>query len=352
MIDPILEVNKLVWNVEDKKILDILDMKLYPGERVALIGPNGSGKSSLLKILAYLQKPTSGEVLLHSTTSKSLIDKRRTMAVVFQEPLLLKMSVYDNVAYGLKIRKFKGNIKEKVAYWLKMLKIDHLKHRYPQNLSGGEAQRVSIARAMALEPKILFLDEPFSALDAPTKSQLLEDLSVLIKSMNMTSVFITHDFSEIPFLADKVFVLHQGKIMQEGSLEDVFYRPKTVEVANLVGADNQIEGFIVETTNNVGRLSINENIVLEFENVNKLSAKASVIAIIRSEDVELGSGPHNVFEGKVEKISVYGLQYKVLLNCGFPINLLLDKKEFISLKPDIGDILKINIPRDRIQIIT
>lgn len=352
----ILEAKQLLWKVKDKTIVDVDSFKVLSGEHISLIGPNGSGKSSLVKILAFLQHPTSGEIIFESSRGKSIIDKRREMAIVMQEPLLLNMTVYDNVAYGLKIRKFKGDIKKQVEYWLEKLNIYHLKKRYPKNLSGGEAQRVSIARALALNPKILFLDEPFTALDAPTKAQLLEELNLLIKQSNITSIFITHDFSEIPFLADKVYVMLEGKIVQKGTIEEIFYRPVNEGVANLVGADNQYNVKIIEKLSSskyvVAEYNTGIKLIVDVQSNENFSSEQVLKAFIRSDDVLLGNGSENCIEGNIEQIIPYGFQYKLVINVGFSISLLISKHRYIELNPRIGGKLLINIKPNNIHLVS
>ncbi|MEW6622801.1 MAG: ABC transporter ATP-binding protein [Bacillota bacterium] len=355
MAEALLEARNLMWKIQNKTIIDVDTFRVFPGDHAALIGPNGSGKSSLIKILAFLQQPTSGQVNFRADDNKrSIIEKRRSMAVIFQEPLLLNMTVYDNVAYGLKIRNMRQNLQQRVEYWLEKLNISHLRKRFPKNLSGGEAQRVSIARAMALEPEILFLDEPFTALDAPTKAQMLEDLSLLIKQSTMTSIFITHDFAEIPFLADKVFVMSQGRIVQEGSVEEVFYRPATEEVADLVGADNQYEAILMD--------SCGEFCTIQLPKLHKIICKKDnnqvcytpgkkYKAYIRSDDVALGMEEMNTFRGRVQRISPHGLQYKLQIDCGFNISIVISKQQFLHVKPSIGGELTINIPPDMVHLI-
>lgn len=350
---PILEAEKILWRVKEKTIIDIDSLKIYEGEHVALIGPNGSGKSSLLKLISFLTQPTAGKVTLHiaGMEGSSIIEKRRQMAVVFQEPLLLNMNVYDNVAYGLKVRKQKKQIKEKVEYWLDKLKIKDLRYRYPKNLSGGEAQRVSIARAMTLEPKILFLDEPFSALDAPTKEQLLEELSLIIKQTKVTSIFITHDFSDIPFMAEKVVVLYNGKIVQQGKYEEIFYQPASEEVAFLVGADNKYTGILID--HGVMQLSTGHMLKCDKSKCHTVAKGKKLKAFVRSEDVAMGSGKINNYTGFVIKISPHGLQYKLTIqsNDGFIVSTIIDKHQYLSLKPHMGLEVTVNIPSNRIHLI-
>ncbi|MGB9804630.1 ABC transporter ATP-binding protein, partial [Desulfofundulus sp.] len=157
------------------------------------------------------------------STPRSALAIRRRMAVVFQEPLLLKTTVYENVATGLKLRGIpQGEIKKRVDRWLELLGIAHLAGRRSHQLSGGEAQRVSLARAFALEPDVLFLDEPFSALDFPTRLSLLNELDRLLKNTGIAAIFVTHDFSEVPYLTDRVAVLKNGRLVKKGTFEEIF----------------------------------------------------------------------------------------------------------------------------------
>ena len=356
MATPVLEAKNLLWKVKDKTIVNINKFQICPGEHIALIGPNGSGKSSLIKLLAFLQKPSEGEVVFQGMSSKSsLIDKRREMAVVFQEPLLLNMKVYDNVAYGLKLRKSDVNIKERVDYWLDRLNISHLKSRYPKNLSGGEAQRTSIARALALEPKILILDEPFGSLDAPTRAQLLEEMNLLVKQSDITSIFITHDFSEIPFVADKVYVMSEGEIVQEGLLEDIFYRPANEVVANLVGADNQYEITISKKYSpDQYEIKLSDScpgLIAHTAEPRDFSPGQKLKAFIRSDDIELGAKAENKLEGYVERILPHGFQYKLVLDCGFELKVVISKQQFIELNLKNADSLTVSIDSKKIHLI-
>lgn len=208
----------------NKTILQIDGFRLNKGERLALIGPNGAGKSTLLKTLALLEKPSAGAVLFRDeqVTESNTLSFRRRMAVVFQEPLLLNTSVYNNVAQGLKFRGIgRKAIDERVNHWLERLEISNLRDRTPLNLSGGEAQRVNLARAFVLDPDVLFLDEPFSALDFPTKIDLLEQLGELLITTKTTALFVTHDFMEIPYLTDKVAVIDSGSVIYRGEARDI-----------------------------------------------------------------------------------------------------------------------------------
>ncbi|MEG6616851.1 ATP-binding cassette domain-containing protein [Peptococcaceae bacterium 1198_IL3148] len=216
MSKAILVAKEITVIRDSRVILDAPAVELKQGEVLALMGHNGAGKSTLLQVLALVLKPNQGrlyfdgELVQRSNTLKI----RRKMAAVMQQPLLLDTTVYKNAAVGMQLRKVpKKDIEKRVLPWLERLGVAHLAHQSVRNLSGGEAQRVSLARALVLEPQVLFLDEPFSALDTPTREALLTDLSAILKENNMTAVFVTHDYREIPKLADRVVELEQGKII-------------------------------------------------------------------------------------------------------------------------------------------
>lgn len=222
--DNMIAVQDLRLVKEKKTILQVDKFQLAQGKTHAFIGPNGAGKSTLLKVLALLDKPTGGAVFFKGqpVTGKNALAIRRRMAVVFQESLLLNTTVFDNVALGLKLRGVKASeINSRVDYWLDRLGIAGLRKRTPVYLSGGEAQRVSLARAFVLEPEVIFLDEPFSALDFPTRIDLLEELGQLLQNTGATAVFVTHDFNEIPYLTDTVVVIDQGVIIYHGQLREI-----------------------------------------------------------------------------------------------------------------------------------
>jgi len=228
-----LKAQNLSWQINNKTILENINFVLSPGECLGLIGPNGSGKSSLLKILALLEPPSSGDIWFQGQhiPHKVSLDIRRRIAIVFQEALLLDTSVWENIAIGLKIRRIsKSEIKNRVTYWLKQFGIVHLAKQPARSLSGGEAQRVSLARAFVLEPDILFLDEPFSALDAPTKEALRTDLAQIFRTTKVTTVLVSHDFDDIQRLAQRTVLLIQGKVVADASPSKLLSTPQNVEV--------------------------------------------------------------------------------------------------------------------------
>ncbi len=220
-----LEARDLILKKGNKEILNVKQFALQEGEILACVGPNGAGKSTLLQVLALLQQPTGGAVLFRGVTvnRKNTLGFRRRMAVVFQESLLLNTTVFNNVAQGLRLRGFsRDEIPSRVNLWLDRLGVSRMAQRMPGFLSGGEAQRVNIARAMVLDPEVLFLDEPFTSLDYPTRISLLKEMGAILKESRTTTLFVTHDYTEIPYLTDEAIVMGGGKICRRGKARDLF----------------------------------------------------------------------------------------------------------------------------------
>jgi tungstate transport system ATP-binding protein len=223
-MNSVLEARDLRLVLKGRNIFAIDQFTLQSGEVMALVGPNGAGKSSLLLTLALLQTPTQGTILFKGQTVSrdNLFVLRRQMALVFQEALLLDTTVRRNITIALRIRGVLGHeAAVRTDRWLERFGILDLARRQARQLSGGEAQRASLARAFALEPEVLFLDEPFSSLDYPTRKVLLRDLGGVLQEMGMTAVFVTHDPTEIPYLATSVGVLHNGRIIKSGKVQEV-----------------------------------------------------------------------------------------------------------------------------------
>jgi len=233
---------------ERRLVLDVPEFAVKAGEVLAVIGPNGSGKSTLLQALALLLPAEMGYEFdgRAPRLPEEALALRRQMAVVFQRPLLVEGSVYENVALGLRLRGVADSeIRSRVAESLAMFGVADLAKRPSRALSGGEAQRVSLARAMALRPRMLFLDEPFVALDVLTRSAILQDLRRVLREGGVTTLFVTHDFAEIPPLADRVSVLMNGGTVQTGTPREVFSQPADEQVQRLVRAATDLLGSLM-----------------------------------------------------------------------------------------------------------
>ncbi len=225
----ILQLKDVKYIANKQTLLDIPHFSLQQGDLLGIIGPNGAGKSTLLKVLSFLQAPTKGQVLYkgEEKQANSLnLELRRRFAVALQQSLLFDTTVHNNVALGLKLRKEnKTVINEKVDYWLEKFNVASLSKKNARSLSGGEAQRVNLARALILAPEVLFLDEPFSALDFPTKAQLIQDFKEILNDTSTTTFFVSHDLLEIRHLTKSLAVIIDGNVKQMGNTKEVIEQP-------------------------------------------------------------------------------------------------------------------------------
>ncbi len=221
-----ISINNLIVQRNGRNVLKIDSLEIKRGETLAVIGPNGAGKSTFLLALADLIKPVQGEILFNERSIKAWgeLEYRRRIAFVFQDPLLMDMSVQDNIALGLKFRGVK-NYQEPVIKWSKAMGVDSLLKRRAGQLSGGEAQRVSLARAFVLDPELLLMDEPFSAVDPQTRAQLLKDLSKVLAQDHRTTIFVTHNLKEAAQFGDRVAVMFDGELKQIGKPKQVREKP-------------------------------------------------------------------------------------------------------------------------------
>jgi tungstate transport system ATP-binding protein len=221
-----ISIRNLLVQRNGRDVLKIDSLQIKRGETLAVIGPNGAGKSTFLLTLADLIKPVQGQILFNERSIKDWdeLEYRRRIAFVFQDPLLMDMSVQDNIALGLKFRGVK-EYQQPVIKWSKAMGVDSLLKRRAGQLSGGEAQRVSLARAFVLDPELLLMDEPFSAVDPQTRTQLLRDLSRVLAKDHRTTIFVTHNLKEAAQFGDRVAVLIDGKLKQVGRAKQIKEKP-------------------------------------------------------------------------------------------------------------------------------
>src|SRR5687767_4327521 len=239
-----------------------VSFEVRPGELVALLGPSGCGKTTLLRIVAGLESPDAGAVLFDGEDATARQAGERRVGFVFQHYALFRhMSVFENVAFGLRVRPrayrpSNAQITSNVTNLLKLVQLDYLGDRYPSQLSGGQRQRVALARALAVEPKVLLLDEPFGALDAKVRQELRRWLRRLHQEIHLTSVFVTHDQEEALELANRVVVMNEGKIEQDGTPDEVVEHPATTFVVNFLGNVNIFHGRVQGGTALLGPLAV------------------------------------------------------------------------------------------------
>jgi len=317
-----LEARELVAYRGERAVAHAARIDLAEGEHLALLGPNGAGKSSLVLGLAALVR-TDGELRYRGEPVRDVDAYRRRVAVVFQRPLLLDRSVRENAALGLALRGVSRRERDARAETeLSRLGVGQLADRSAIGLSGGEAQRVSIARALAIDPEILFLDEPFSALDAPTRETLIADLAHVLRERGVTTVMVTHDRDEALSLADRIGVVIDGELRQLDTAEAVFGMPTDPEIAAFVGVENVIPAHVERATDELTHLRIADQRIEVTEPPPK--GDDFPLLCIRPDDIVIAreaasTSARNSFPARIVRLEPIGRRTRLVLDCGFPL---------------------------------
>jgi molybdopterin-binding protein len=345
MTEALISVRGLRHAYDGRQVLKVDELDLMEGEILAIVGPNGSGKSTLLRLINLLEKPAQGDIVYWNgvhLTEASRIERRELamqMAMIFQEPLLFKRSVRANVAYGLKMRRTpKGEEGEKVREMLARLSLEELADRDAMTLSGGEAQKVTLGRAMVLQPRLLLMDEPLSSLDIHARKTLREDISMLVREMGVSAVYVTHDHGEVLEIADRLAVLLEGELQQVGRPGEVFGRPANEKVAQFLGAENLLEGEVVACREGMAGIRIDGTLL---EALCEEPAGSPVKVLIHPEEVVLladsgdAGSARNRLPARVREVKELGALVKVEMECGFPLVAHITKasREEMGIEP-------------------
>ncbi|GAB4062683.1 sulfate ABC transporter ATP-binding protein [Uliginosibacterium sediminicola] len=294
--------------------LDNVTLDFPTGELVALLGPSGCGKTTLLRIIAGLENADAGNVILEGTDASDTHVRERQVGFVFQHYALFRhMTVFDNVAFGLRVkprseRPSEAKIREKVSELLKLVQLDWLGDRFPSQLSGGQRQRIALARALAVEPRVLLLDEPFGALDAKVRKELRRWLRRLHDELHITSIFVTHDQEEALEVADRVVLMNRGRIEQLGTPEEVWSAPKTPFVYSFLGAVNLFHGRA-----DSGQVKVGDHALRHEEDA--LPHGAEVVAFARPHELDIVTDLDNAegIRARITRILAFGLTARVEL---------------------------------------
>src|SRR5688500_14527104 len=297
-------------------VLENIRFDVAEGEVLVLLGASGSGKTTMLRIIAGLEQPLKGKVILHGKDVTDLPARERGVGVIFQSYALFpKMTVEKNIGYGLRIRKRRRKeIRETVNELLALVQLEDHRKKYPSQLSGGQQQRVAIARTLAYKPEVLLFDEPFGALDTQTRVHLRREIRALLRKVNVPSIFITHDQEEALELGDRVAVLNQGHIEQLGTPFEIYSHPATEYVATFLGAANILEATVRNGALEVGGLHVPA--MLDEE---RFKDGDCVKIVFRPEDVLLSkgdiprSGASKISAARIEEISFVGAYERLRL---------------------------------------
>lgn len=339
----LLETLELGQKYGNRYVLNSVNLKIDKGEVFALIGPTGAGKTTLLRLLDLLELPASGRIYFDgidvSRAKDIRLKARRRMSFVLQKPAVFNMSVFDNVACGLRWRhERKEVIREQVDSVLELVGMANYRDRSAKTLSGGETQLVAIARALATQPELLFLDEPTANLDPVSVSKIEEILAHIIGEHKMTVVMATHDMAQGQRLASRIGVLMDGSILQLGKPTDIFSSPESKEVAEFVGVDNILSGVIVARDDNLVTIEVNGSLI---QAISSYDIGEKVHALIRPDDVTLSlhretSSARNTFEGKITRIFPQGPLSRIEITCGFSLLAVVTRQSAEDLRLAIG----------------
>ena len=357
-----IRLEGLARKAGSKTILDSVDLEIHRGEIFTLIGPSGSGKTTVLRLMDLLDMPTTGTIIfdgVDTTASNSAVRLaiRRRMSMVFQKPAVLNTTVAGNVAFGLKFRNVeKSEIDSRVREALDIVGLLHLADRKAVTLSGGEMQRVAIARALVTRPEVLLLDEPTANLD-PVNTDLIENLIRRIhQRFQTTSILSTHDMIQGQRLADRIGVIMDGRIVQVGSLHDIFYQPQNKDIARFVGIDTLLKGIVNENKEGHATISVGTKI---FEVITDCRPGTTVSLFIRPEEVTVArkdgdlpkTSVRNQITGTITKMVPYGPFVRTTIDFGSNLTALVTRRSADELSLAVGMTVIAGIKATAIHVI-
>lgn len=369
MTNKILEVKNIRKNFKNIEILKDINLEISSTDIASVFGYSGEGKSTLLKIICGLVKPDFGNVILENNDISRFETNQRHISLVMDEPLLFpNMNVFQNISFGLKLSNNKRKLSSKQIHKLTMeimhfLGIDGLEDRYPNEISMGQSQRVSIARALVIEPKIVLMDEPFSNLDLISKTKVKKLIKKIHKELNIPILLVTHDLDDVMSLADIMFVLNKGKIQISGSPTEVLKTPDSLDLAFLLGTENIYKGIMVandkEKNSSLIRLSGHKETLIEAVYKMNINVGQELFLAIRPEDIIIlrdnkkTSIRENIISGTIiSLISTYRMiELLVILDNDLECKILVPPHAFQIMNLYVGKIIWLSFKKNAINII-
>jgi len=298
------------------RVLEDVSFDVAEGESLVLLGASGSGKTTILRIIAGLEQPDSGYVILHGKDVTDLPARERGVGVIFQAYALFpRMTVEKNIAYGLKIRhRPRKERRETVNRLIELVQLEKHRKKYPWQLSGGQQQRVAIARTLAYKPQVLLFDEPFGALDAQTRVHLRREIRALLRQVKVPSIFITHDQEEALELGDRIAVLNDGHLEQVGTPDDVYNHPATEYVATFLGAANLLLGVVARGCVEIGTAKLPaEKETRQFRDGQSVKLVFRPEDVCISQDANLPGGCRRLTNGVIQEVNFVGAYERLIV---------------------------------------
>ena len=354
---PAIELRGLSKNFGKVRALGPIDIVIQKGEFFSLLGPSGCGKTTTLRLIAGLEAPTGGDMLLGGRSMTAVPTHRRGIGMVFQSYALLPhRTVHENVAFGLRMRKVaRSEIRSRVEQALAKVDLAGFGERYPAQLSGGQQQRVALARAIVYEPEVILFDEPLSNLDAKLREQMRSEIRHLTRSLNLTSVYVTHDQTEALALSDRIAVLNQGAISQIGSPTEIYEKPRSQFVADFIGAANLIRARIVRGrgARPIAVILAGIELQLRSEEETTSTGPLEALLLVRPERIQVHPDRPtavNAFTAIVKDVAYLGsyARYAVIINNELPLTIVSDR---IIRDCAIGQTLWVSVPCEAIAVI-
>jgi len=313
-----LELNDVSKRFNNVVAVNQFNLHIEKGQLVSFLGPSGCGKTTTLRMIAGFETPDSGTILLDGDDISKTAPNKRGIGMVFQAYALFpNMTIRENIMFGLKMQhKSKQEMAERADEVLDLVRLKDTAKRYPHQLSGGQQQRIALARALAIQPRVLLLDEPLSALDAEVRVVLRGEIRRIQSNLGITTVYVTHDQEEALSISDRVVVMNGGVIEQVGTPQEIYRKPNTRFVATFIGTANEFHGVVAENqTVKSDRINISTSFVKDY------SIGTNVVVLVRPENIEVfeerpAGSPNNLFEGEIDTITFHGAITRLGINSG------------------------------------
>jgi len=352
---PTVETIDLTKRYHEKVALRNISIKIEHEDFFAIVGPSGSGKTTLLRLLDLLDEPNEGKILFDGVeaagSEKDKLALRRRIGVVFQQSVMFNASVYDNVAYPLRIRGVKTNQAQRVSESLDIVRLSGLERRKATTLSGGEMQRVSLAQALVSEPELLLLDEPTANLDPKNATIIEEIVSRVNRERKMTVVMATHNMLQVENLASKVAVLREGELAEVGSMEEIFKKPSDFLIS-FAKLQNVYSGHAQTIGQGLASVDLGQNVRIEAAT----QKSGNIMIFIRPEEIIVSTGPvqssaRNTLKGKVTEVLDLNRQVQLRVDAGKEITAIITRRSFEEMAINLGSQVYLTFKASAVHVV-